>query len=169
MTRSALVALLALGSLGLSAPAHAIAPADTIRSAGNFGIGVGGGTAVSGLSMKYLLSTDTSLQAVVGGAGYANDDFGNTAIGVDLDFLLELPTLTTIDGLFELGWEAGLGAWTWIGDPFWLGVNGAAGIQFNFQPVPIDLVLEWRPAVRVVPDVGVELVDFGGHLRFYFQ
>jgi hypothetical protein len=167
--RRALTALAATTCLALTTSAHALAPAETIRASGSFGIGVGGGTAVGGLSLKYFPTTDTSFQVVVGGAGYANNDFGDTALGVDLDFLLELPTLATAQDLFELGWEAGLGAWTWIGDPFWLGVNGAAGLQLNFLPVPIDLVLEWRPAIRIVPDIGVELVDFGGHLRFYFR
>jgi hypothetical protein len=169
MIRSITLALLGAGLLGLAQPAHAIEPAESIRAGGHWGIGLGGGTAVSGLSFKYFLTNGTALQVIAGGAGYSNSDFGTTALGVDIDFLIEMPTITTAGDVFELGWALGLGGWTWIPDPFWLGANGVVGLEFNFIPVPLDLVLEYRPAIRLVPDVGVELVDFGGHVRFYFQ
>lgn len=154
--------------LALAPSAQALEPASTVRSA-KWGVGLGGGTAASGISAKFNLGTGASLQLVAGGAGYANNDFGSTALGVNLDFLLELPTITTVDGVFDLNWEAGIGGWAWIGDPFWFGANGVLGLQFNLIPIPLDIVLEYRPALRVIPDIGVEVVDFGAHVRFYFN
>jgi len=169
MIRHLALALLCAGLWGTTTPAHAVAPAETVRAAGNWGVGLGGGTAVGGISGKVFFSKGTALQGVVGGAGYTNPDFGTTALGVDIDFLVEMPVITTVEEAFELAWAIGAGGWTWIPDPFWLGVNGVLGLEFNFIPIPLDLVLEDRPAIRVVPDVGAELVDFGGHVRFYFH
>jgi hypothetical protein len=169
MNRIIALALVGVGLLGPALPAHAVAPADSVRAAGHWGIGLGGGTAVSGVSFKYFLTNGTALQAIVGAAGYGNPDDFDSALGVDIDFLIEMPTITTAADVFELGWAIGVGGWTWIPDPFWLGINGVLGLEFNFIPIPLDLVLEYRPAIRVVPDVGTDLYDFGGHIRFYFQ
>ncbi|MBW1877773.1 MAG: hypothetical protein JRJ84_05385 [Deltaproteobacteria bacterium] len=175
MSRIITITLLGALLLGPALPAHAVAPAESVRAAGNWGIGIGGGTAVSGFSGKYFLTNGTALQAIVGGVGHVahdfgtDDDFGTTALGVDIDFLVEMPTITTVADVFELGWAIGAGAWTWIPDPFWLGINGVLGIEFNFIPIPLDVVLEYRPAIRVVPEVGMALWDFGVHVRFYFH
>ncbi len=155
-------------SLILSAAAWAVEPAPAVRGGGHFGIGFGGGTAVSGISGKYFLADAMALQFVVGGAGYGRDDF-DSSLGVDVDVLWEMPALAHAAGAFELGWSAGVGGWAWVGDPFWLGANGIVGLEFNLEPIPLDIVLEYRPALRVVPDgLGFDLVDFGGHVRFYF-
>ena len=167
--RTAFASVVALFTvLALAPSAHALEPASNVRSA-KWGVGLGGGNTVSGVSAKFNLGSGTALQLVAGGAGYSNADFGSTALGVNLDFLLERPTITTFDGAFDLNWEAGVGGWTWIGDPFWFGVNGVLGLQFDLIPIPLDIVLEYRPAIRVIPDVGVQVVDFGAHVRFYFN
>jgi len=90
MNRTVALVLACAGLWAMAPNAHAVAPADTVRAAGNWGVGLGGGTAVGGISGKLFLSKGTALQGVVGGAGYTNPDFGTTALGVDIDFLLEM-------------------------------------------------------------------------------
>ena len=74
--------------------------------------------------------------------------------------------------VMELGWCVGPGVWLGVGNSFWLGVNGTLGLEFNFIPVPIDLVLEYKPALKLVDSdsgVGFNPVSFGGHVRIYFM
>ena len=150
--------VLLLGLLA-SAPAFADAP---IRQGGNFGLGIGGDTYNSGLSLKYYMSSGQALQGVVG-FNYRRD-----WIGLNLDYLFEMPALAT-GNVVELGWNLGPGAAVGISD-YGVGaaVAGVAGLEFNFNPVPIDLVLEWRPSLNIVPNVDLDLVGFTGHIRFYF-
>lgn len=159
-------------SLLLSMPltAHAVELAKPLRGAHHWGVGFGGGLGPSGISGKYMFTKATSLQAVIGAYGHYHPDWYSDAetLGVDVDFLFEMPAIASND-VVEVGWELGLGGWTGIGNDFWLGANGVAGIQFNFQPVPIDLTLEYKPGFLVVPDIYVEPVNFGGHLRIWFM
>ncbi len=157
------VVLVAL-SLAAVEAAHA---GDPIRSGGNFGLGLGGGLAVSGLSGKYWLAEAHALQGVVGAWGLGRA--GGSSLGVGLDYLIEMPTITDTEPV-EIGWNLGVGGTLGVGGNglAWAGASGVAGLEFNFHPVPIDLVLEYRPGVVVVPAFGAYLVNFSGHIRYYF-
>lgn len=156
------LSLLLLGLLVLSGPARAGSP---VRSSGNLGLGLGGGYWLNGISAKYFLGDGTALQGVLGGYGLGHDDYGG--LGFTGDFLWEMPALTT-NQAFELGWNAGFGPSVGLGDEwFALGVHGTVGLEFNFEPAPIDLVLEYKPGIVVVPGVGADLWNFGGHIRVY--
>ncbi len=50
---------------------------------------------------------------------------------------------------------------------FGAAVSGALGLEFNFNVIPIDLVLEWRPPLAIVPGVHFHPVGFTGHIRIY--
>lgn len=155
--------LLAAASLLLfSSAASAGTP---IRSGGNFGFGIGGGYWYNGLSLKYFMGDNTALQGVIGGYGLGHDGYGG--LGITGDFLWEMPALTDNEA-FELGWNAGLGPSVGLGNNYFgLGVHGTLGLEFNFNPIPIDLVLEYKPGLYVVPGVGADFWNFAGHLRIY--
>jgi hypothetical protein len=142
----------------------AIAPfgneAEANRYPGNFGIGVGSTTIASGLSLKQFAGP-TSFQLAAG--CWRSCD----GVAASLDFLANMPALAS-GNVLSLAWNFGAGAAAGVGDGS-IGAAGAfvLGLEVIFAPLPIDLVLEWRPAVHVVPDVGIDLVTFGGHLRFY--
>ena len=71
---------------------------------------------------------------------------------------------------FSLDWSFGLGAGVGVRDDnTGIAAAGVAGLEFNFTVIPIDLVLEYRPTLAIHPDVDLDLVDFSGHLRFYFM
>ncbi|TNE86265.1 MAG: hypothetical protein EP330_21220 [Deltaproteobacteria bacterium] len=143
------------------------AAGEPIRSSGNFGLGIGSGTHSSGLSMKYYAADNHAFQGVVGwwGLGRGAD---NDGIGASFDYLIEGPALAHGDGL-EIGWNIGPGVNTVITDNKGaaLGVNGVLGLEFNIDPVPLDVVLEYRPGLRVVPDLEADFVGFGAHIRVY--
>jgi hypothetical protein len=130
-----------------------------------FGIGLGGGTSASGVSMKYWMSSSHALQGVVGIWGLGRGH--GTVIGFSGDYLYELPSLTR-NSVIDLGWNIGFGPFLGVGDKTWLGVSGVLGLEFNFVPVPIDITIEYRPGLQVIPDVGADLIAFTGHIRYFF-
>ncbi|MGM0558377.1 MAG: hypothetical protein ACQEVA_18475 [Myxococcota bacterium] len=144
-----------------------------------FGIGIGSSNMASGLSLKSAQGA-TAYQFVVGawrGGWYSGARFGPNrdyrgyygGLGASFDFLLEQPPIVSTEP-FDLGWNAGLGAGLGIDpDGFWgLGGNGVVGLEFNFNPIPIDFTLEYRPALYIYDNgVGFDFIDFGAHLRFW--
>lgn len=147
----------------LLAPSLALA-GSPVQQPGNLGLGLGGGTHVSGLSGKYFLANDFAAQAVVGWWGAGRESGG---IGVSADALWELPRLAQTDSL-DVGWNVGPGANLVAGNnAFGLGVNGVLGLEFHVHPVPIDLVIEYRPGIAVIPDLTPDLIGFGAHIRVY--
>ena len=146
---------------------HAAADAP-VRQAGNLGVGIGNGTSASGLSLKYFLTESQALQATAGfGYGFGSG-FGGGWLGVGADYLFELPEFFTSE-VVNLGANIGAGAGLGVGSDLYLGVSGIGGLEFNFVPIPIDLVFEWRPTLNVLSGGGLlSLFGFGGHLRYYF-
>lgn len=159
-----LVAALCLSAATLTAgPARAGA---THRSAGHTGVGLGGGTTSGGISVKHFISDSSAVQGVVGGWG----GWGNSGLGLSADYLYEMPPIAETTDL-TVGWNLGPGVGVGLyapTDSVGLAVNGVAGIEFAFGPVPLDLVLEYRPTLYLVPGVGFDFINFTGHLRYFF-
>jgi hypothetical protein len=159
--------LLCLGLLlcAVVAAAPATARAESIRSGGMFGIGLGGGTSTTGVSMKYWMSNSQALQGVIGIWGLGRDH--GTVVALSGDYLFELPSLTR-NSVIDLGWNIGVGPFLGIGDATWLGASGVLGLEFNFVAVPIDITIEYRPGLLIIPAVDADLIAFTGHIRYFF-
>lgn len=140
---------------------------DAVRSK-SFGIGLGGGTGVSGLSLK--IPGDVAIQATLG-----IDPYG---LGIGIDGLLEQAEIASAPGVVGIAWNIGLGGTVLLWDGpgkndgnIGLGVSGIAGLEFNFDvlpALPFDIVLEYRPSLFVIPNVDLDLIRFTGHIRVYF-
>lgn len=169
---------LTLALLCWSTQAFAGAP---IRQAGNFGLGVGGGTGTVGLSMKYFQSSQSAFQFTVGfrngerWCGYYDDDRrrcrdynGNDHIGLSADYLFEISEFVQTEVIHigpSIGAGLGLGIWD---DRVDVAVSGVLGLEFMLNPIPIDFVVEWRPTLNFIPYRARNFVNFTGHARFYF-
>lgn len=162
--------LLSLVALALPGAALAASP----DSGGDFGLGLGGGSFISGLSGKYNLSEKNALQGVLG--------VNRWGFGASLDYLFEQPSFAGDENVgvawnFGFGASAGtFGTTTVANTPgntvtvnaAYVGVNAVVGIEVILQPVPLDLVLEYRPGLVILPNVGVALSPITGHLRYWF-
>jgi len=143
------------------------------RRSSGFGIGLGSATIANGVSMKYYAG-GPALQGVVGfwGGGGIGDRFKHPGgLAVAFDYLFEMPTLAssqyfTIDWSFGLG--AGFGVETFQHNTPGVAASGIAGLEFNFTRVPLDVVVEYRPTLGILPDPKLHLVDFTAHVRIYF-
>lgn len=154
-----------------------------VRSPGNLGLGIGAGTLATGLSIKYMQG-DTALQGNVG-FNVGNRSQFDDWLSLGFDYLFEQPSLTG-GGDIELAWNIGPGVSLAVTDDtdYWiLGVSGVAGLEFLFNSIPLDFVIEYRPSIYVFDDdyryygwgyrrgdsnIRLDIVNFGAHLRFYF-
>jgi hypothetical protein len=161
----ALVAAVSL--LVASSAARAFGPARE-----NFGVGIGSGTIANGLSLK-LRAGEGSFQGVLGfwGGRLLRKHYGVDGVAGSLDYLFEMPSLAR-SAYFSLDWSFGLGAGLGVrdtrGGAFGLGASGIAGLEFNFTKLPLDLTIEYRPTLRILPDPDLHLIDFSAHLRLWF-
>ncbi len=180
--------ILALMALWLPGAAWGAAP---IQNGSNFGLGVGGGQGVTGLSLKYFIGADFSLQSTLGvwdplglpntwllGNAYAFDR-QSAGFGATFDALFESqPWISgaAVDLAFNGGMGATFapGAGTGAGAD-WLGVSLVGGFEVDVEVVPVDLVIEYRPNLWLLsglPDGSpftdnVDWLAFVVHLRVY--
>lgn len=138
------------------------------RQPGKFGLGIGGGTRTSGISGKYTFSKEFSLQGLVG-TDSRRLSGGDGTLAMSLSGLVEMPALHEDDDI-EIGWCIGAGPFMAVGDQFWLGAHAVLGLELNLRVIPLEFTIEYRPAFQIVGDgdEGLELVDFGGQLRWWF-
>ena len=78
--------------------------------------------------------------------------------------LLEIHKPTNIDGL---KWFYGGGAYIGFenGDTY-LGPTGILGIDYKFTNVPINLSLDWKPELDIIPDINFVPDAFALSVRF---
>ncbi len=142
--------------------ASAPAMAQSSGRPGTFGIGLGSGTNISGLSLKQHAGP-TAIQGNIGCYGYYTCD----GIGLSLDLLYNMPTFFQHEVL-NLAWNVGFGGGLGLHSEQ---INVAAafvlGFELNFNILPIDIVLEWRPHLDIVPKIDDEFNSFTGQVRIY--
>ncbi len=119
-----------------------------------------------GIRFGDTVGNDVAIDGVFGWKGgriHADVSFGG-GMGVEAiyDFLYG-----------RLGQEAfnyyiGLGAFTWLGNPFQLGVSSELGIEYHFAGFPLALGLDWRPSLRIIDDTNFTVSRFGLNIRFVF-
>ena len=158
------VGLFAFASVAEAAPRY-------VRQGGRTGIGIGGGTEITGLSLKYWFMDRMAFQ-VVGGVWGITPPRSNELLeypGGSLDGLYESPNIIDSDvAVFGISLGAGgFFAYGGQGDE-WAGAHGVIGLELAFVPVAMDIVAEYRPGLLFYPDIEADLVNFAGHVRFYF-
>ena len=171
--KDALMVALAAAALMMAAPG--VSHAQDARPDG-FGLGLGQGTGVSGISGK-VHTGDTAFQGVIGNwwggwgvhtrRGYRRYRTGG--LGFSGDILFNMPSIHDA-GAVTIAWNLGGGAAVGV-HPDWMALRGqfVAGLEFLFPEVPLDVVLELRPSVRFVPFDLFPRFSAGGHIRFYIQ
>lgn len=150
-----------------------------IRNEGNLGIGFGSGTLAHGLSLKYFADSNFAIQGNIGywrGRywGRCKGDYcgyyGGNSFAVSVDALFEQGTLVGNSDV-ELAWNFGLGGGLGLSeynDSTGAAVAGILGLELLINVIPIDIVLEYRPNILVVPGFDLDPINFTGHIRFYF-
>lgn len=150
-----------LATLGLAlaaSPAHA----GTIGTTKVTGLGLGGGTFSSGVTVKHYLREGLAVQGVAG-FGYG------ATLGADVvkEFA---PLVEAPEG--QLVWGLGGGAaFVNYGNAGLLGIAGIVELGWHFEDVPVELVLDWRPVFVTGSATisGVGGIGGAGAVRYYFR
>lgn len=135
-------------------------------TAGSLGVGLGSGTWANGLSARYNLTAGTAVQANAGNyAAYGKAKSLGFALSADyIAYRHTLKRAGPVDIGYNLGVGVGLGAFS---NATLVRAAGVAGLEFNLNKFPLDVVLEFRPNVQIVPTVDLHLVYLTGHIRYY--
>jgi hypothetical protein len=155
MKRSIKILLLTIFSAGciVSASAQNEVPGPNYR----LGLGVrlsnSTPTLNNSITGKYFVTDRSAVEGIV--------SFGSR---FGLGALLEIHNPTNIDGL---KWFYGAGAYVGFesGDTY-LGPTGILGIDYKFTNVPINLSLDWKPELDIIPDINFVPDAFALSVRF---
>jgi hypothetical protein len=146
----------------------------TIGQGKNFGVGLGGGSLVSGLTLKGYFNDKLAGQLFIGGAGAYG--YGGFGFGLDGDIVYEFATIAESD-VGELFLGAGGGAGFVYNSFYGAGsVNALFELGWHFREVPIELVIDYRPTFYFGGFNNSLFAGFGGFVpwgfsgafRFYF-
>jgi hypothetical protein len=150
-----------LAALGLLFAAPAALAGDTV------GIGLGSATLSSGVSAKWHAKSGSGLQLVVGPWGIGPSNFGSSTLALNLDGIRDMPKIGNL-GPVDVGWSLGGGAGVAFASSPTVAASFVAGLNLKLQPVPLELALEYRPVLWILPSIGGELLNASGHLRWWF-
>jgi len=154
------------------------AQAADIGSSKNFGVGLEFGHG-PGLSIKYDFAPNHAVQFGISafdygeyrldnGSYYYGYAYGYGGLLVHGDYLNTRAALYQ-SRAFDLPWYwgGGLDLGAGSGDAAFA-VHGNLGLAMQFQPLPIDVFLEWTPRLWVVNFVQFHPFDLNAGVRFWF-
>jgi hypothetical protein len=119
-----------------------------------------------GVRFGDIVGNNVAVDAVFGSKGrrvHADVSFGD---GVGVEALVDLVVRPLSGEAFY--YYLGFGAFSWIGDPFRLGISGELGLEYQFNSIPISIGLDWRPSLRLISETKFFADRFGFNIRFVF-
>src|SRR4029079_12036989 len=155
MKRMKTLLLIAIFSTGfiVSAFAQSDAPDPNYR----LGLGIRLSNAIPTLSSsitgKYFVTDRSAVEGIL--------SFGSR---FGIGGLLEIHKPTNIDGL---KWFYGAGAYVgWENGDTYLGPTGILGLDYKFTNAPINLSLDWKPELDILPEINFVPDAFALSIRF---
>ena len=73
-----------------------------------------------------------------------------------------------ISGTESLKWYYGGGPYVSFGNNTGFGAQGVLGLDYKFPNIPLNLSLDWKPELNIVPDINFEPSAIGFAVRFTF-
>jgi len=156
--------LLLIGSFGLfqqEAKAQALGNDYKNAIGGRFGI-------ANGITFKHFMDNNNALDFIVNFKSKKNQYSTFRLIGL---YEVHLP----INDAPGLRWYYGGGAGIGVYDDkrndnsdVSLSLDGVLGLDYKFNGAPINVSLDWKPALELTPDTGFDAEGFGLSLRFAF-
>ena len=114
-------------------------------------------TLSNSVSLKYIMPTGNALEGLI--------SFG-TRFGIGGLYEIQKP----LNGTAGLKWYYGGGAYVGFqsGNTY-LGPTGAIGLDYKFDKVPLNLSLDWKPELDILPGINFVPDAFGFSARFVLQ
>jgi len=132
------------------------------------GIGLRGGLS-NGLTVKHFIKENTALEGIL----------STRWSGFNITGLYEINNRGAFD-VNRLNWYYGAGAHIgfWDSDASWaaedhgaytvIGIDGILGIEYNFEAIPLNLSLDWKPAINLIGYTQSWFDEVALSLRFIF-
>jgi hypothetical protein len=110
----------------------------------------------NGISVKYFIDSSNAVEGLL--------TFGSR---VGIGGLYEKHQL--IGGTPAFTWFYGGGAYVGFENgQTWFGPTGVVGLDYKFSSAPVDLSLDWKPELDIVPSINFVPDAFGLSARFVF-
>ena len=114
-------------------------------------------TLSNSVSVKYFLNESNAVEGLVS----FGDRFGIGGLYERHQLIGATPALTWFyGGGAYLGFQSG---------KTWLGPTGVAGLDYKFQNAPINLSLDWKPELDLIPAINFVPDAFALTARFVFK
>lgn len=133
----------------------------------NTGIGVRGGFS-NGLTIKHFLNSNAAVEGLLSTRWH----------GVNITGLYEIhnqafqtPRLNWYYGIGgHLGFWDGSKNHPWFNDGSYtvVGIDGIIGLEYNFEPIPFNISLDYKPALNLIGYTGFWGDEVAFSLRFIF-
>lgn len=132
------------------------------------GIGLRGGLS-NGVTVKHFISGSSAIEGIL----------STRWRGFNLTGLYELNNALPEPGLnWYYGAGGHVGFWDGYNKHPWfpndgtytvIGIDGILGIEYNFQPIPLNLSLDWKPAYNLVGWRGLWMDNFALSVRYIIK
>ena len=161
-----LLLLLMIGGFGLfqqEAKAQALGTDYRNAIGGRFGI-------ANGITFKHFMNNNNALDFIVNFRSKKNVYSTFRVIGL---YEVHLP-INNAPGLkWYYGGGGGIGVYDYKGDgnndsEVAVSLDGVLGLDYKFNGAPINVSLDWKPALDITPDTGFDAEGFGLSIRFAF-
>jgi hypothetical protein len=154
--RKLLLTLFFISSIGFISSLHA-------QDAQDYKLGIGvrlsnaSPTLNNSVSVKYFMTSGAALEGLI--------SFGSR-FGIGGLYELHRP----INATPGLNWYYGAGAYVGFssGDTY-LGPTGVIGLDYKFDRIPLNLSLDWKPELDIIPKINFVPDAFGLSARFTLQ
>lgn len=68
-------------------------------------------------------------------------------------------------GKEAFNWYIGVGPYSFLGNPFELGLTAEIGLEYHFKGIPLAIGGDWRPFLRIIDNTDVGWNGFGLNVR----
>jgi hypothetical protein len=114
-------------------------------------------TLSNSLSVKYFTKPNTAIEGLL--------SFGGSRFGIGALYEPHTPM-----GTPGLQWFYGIGGYVGFqSNNTYLGPTGAIGLDYKFDRIPLNISLDWKPELDILPAINFIPDAFGFSVRFTLQ
>jgi hypothetical protein len=134
----------------------------------NTGIGIRGGLS-NGLTVKHFIGSDTAIEGLLSTRWRG---FNITGLYEIHDQAFDTPRLNWYYGFGgHIGFWGGYKNHPWFEDDASytvIGIDGIIGIEYNIEPIPFNISLDWKPGFNIIGYTGFWGDELAFSLRYIF-
>jgi hypothetical protein len=148
MKKALLISLISIAALTSKSQVY--------KTAAGIRLGPNSAAVTSGITVKHFLNEKTALEGILG----INDGLGICGL-----YEIHFP----IEAVNNLQWFAGPGAYiAFRNSSTFFGGAGVVGLDYKFEEIPLNLTIDWKPELNIIPKIEFESSGIGISVRYAF-